>query len=94
MENSTLTLTRIELKNENSDQGELEAEGTVTALDAGSITIQTGDDGGSGTPITLAIPDGFTFPGGLAIGSVVDAKGTMVNDVATLAKIELQDSGD
>jgi hypothetical protein len=94
MENGTLTLTRIELKSENGDQGELEAEGTVTALDAGSITIQTGDDGGSGTPITFAIPDGFTLPEGLAVGSVVDAKGTMVNDVATLTEIELQDSGD
>jgi hypothetical protein len=94
MENSTLTLTRIELKNENGDQGELEAEGTVTAFDAGSITIQTGDAGGSGTPITLAIPDGFTLPEGLAVGSVVDAKGAMVNAVATLTEIELQNSGD
>jgi hypothetical protein len=94
MENGTLTLTRIELKNEDGDQGELEAEGTVTALDTGSITIQTGDDGDSGSPITFAIPDGFTLPDGLAVGSVVDAKGTMVNDVATLTKIELQDSGD
>jgi uncharacterized protein DUF5666 len=94
MENGTLTLTRIELKNEDGDQAELEAEGTVTALETGSITIQTGDDGDSGTPITFAIPDGFTLPDGLAVGSVVDAKGTMVNNVATLTEIELQDSGD
>jgi hypothetical protein len=94
MENSTLTLTKLELKTENGDQGDLEAEGTVTALDTGSINIQTGDESDSGTPITFAIPDGFTLPDGLAVGSVVDAKGTMVNDVATLTEIELQDSGD
>ena len=95
IENGTLTLTRIELKNENNDQAELEAEGTVTALDTGSITIQTGDDGDTGSPITFTIPDGFTLPAGLAVGSVVDAKGALVNNVATLTELELQDgSGD
>lgn len=94
MENSVLTLTRIELKDTNGDQAELEAEGTVTALDTGSITIQTSDgEGDTGSLIVFAIPDGFTLPTGLAIGSTVDAKGTMVSNVATLAEIELQDGG-
>jgi hypothetical protein len=65
----------------------------VTALDSGSITIQTGDGDGAGS-ITFTIPDGFALPDGLAVGSVVDAKGTMVNGAATLTELELQnDSG-
>ena len=94
MENSVLTLTRIELKDANGDQAELEAEGAVTAFDTGSITIQTSDgEGDTGSLIVFAIPDGFTLPTGLAIGSTVDAKGTMVSNVATLTEIELQDGG-
>ena len=94
MENSVLTLTRIELKDANGDQAELEAEGAVTAFDTGSITIQTSDgEGDTGSLIVFAIPDGFTLPAGLAIGSTVDAKGTMVSNVATLTEIELQDGG-
>jgi hypothetical protein len=95
MENNVLTLTRLELKSEDGDRAELEAEGIVTALDTGSITIQTGDgEGDGGSLITFAIPDGFTLPAGLAIGSAVDAKGTMVDGTASLTEIELQsDSG-
>lgn len=92
-----LTLTGIELRHENGDH-EVEAQGTVTALDttAGSITIQTsgGHDGGDGsTTFTFAIPDGFTLPDGLAVGSSVEARGGMVGDVLTLTRIELQDDG-
>ena len=91
MENGALTLTRIELKTETGDQAELEAEGTVTAIDASSITIQAGHgDGGNASLVTFAIPDGFTLPGGLAVGSNVDAKGVMASGVATLTEIELQ----
>lgn len=94
MANGVLTLTRLELKTEGGDQAELEAEGAVTALDSGSITIQTtGGDGGGGNQITFAIPAGFTLPNGLAVGSTVDAKGTMVSGVATLAEIEIQNEG-
>jgi hypothetical protein len=94
IENSVLTLTRIELKDTKPDQAELEAEGTVTQLDSNSITIQTSDgEGDTGSLITFAIPDGFTLPNGLAVGSTVDAKGTMVSNVATLTEIELQDGG-
>jgi hypothetical protein len=94
VENGSLTLTRLELKTDDGDQAELEAEGTVTALDTGSITIQTndGEDNG-GSLITFAIPDGFTLPSGLAVGSTVDAKGAMVSGVATLTEIEIQNDG-
>jgi hypothetical protein len=105
MVDGVLTLTRIELKTENGDEGEVEAEGTVTALDtvAGSITIQTtdsgdssSDDGGPGSPttFTFTIPSGFTLPDGLAVGSSVEARGEIISDVLTLTRIELQDSQD
>src|SRR3954469_6901584 len=97
MVEDVLTLTRIELKNEDGDQ-EMEAEGTVTALDARSITVQaneTGDDdgGGGGATFTFAIPDGFALPDGLAVGSSVEARGDMVAGVLTLTRIELEDVG-
>lgn len=95
MENGALTLTRLELKTEDGDQAELEAEGTVTALDTSSITIQASDgEGNSGSLITFAIPDGFTLPNGLAVRSTVDAKGTIVSGTATLTEIEIQNDGD
>jgi hypothetical protein len=94
MVNDVLTLTRIELQNEDGDQ-EIEAEGTVTALDAGSITIQAGgsDDGGGGNggTFTFAIPDGFVLPDQLALGTSVKARGELVDGVLTLTRIELED---
>jgi hypothetical protein len=99
MVDNVLTLTRIELRSEDGDQ-EVEAEGTVTALDtaAGSITIQTsgGDnsgEGSGGSTCTFAIPTGFTLPDGLAVGSSVEARGDVVSGVLTLTRIELQDDG-
>jgi hypothetical protein len=93
-----LTLTRIELKTEDGDQGEVEAEGTVTALDtvAGSITIQSsdgGDDngGGGGATFTFVIPTQFTLPDGLAVGSSVKARGDIVDGALTLTRLELED---
>jgi hypothetical protein len=101
MVDDVLTLTRIELNNE--DEQEVEAEGTVTALDtaAGSITIQangedgdnSSDDGGGGTSFTFAIPTGFTLPNGLAVGSSVEARGNVVGGVLTLTRITLEDEG-
>jgi hypothetical protein len=90
MVNGVLTLTRIELNHEDGGQAELEAEGVVTALDSGSITIQTAD---SGSPITFTISNGFELPDVLAVGSFVDAKGTTSNGVATLTEIELKGDG-
>jgi hypothetical protein len=94
MVNDVLTLTRIELQNEDGDQ-EIEAEGTVTTLDAGSITIQAGgsDDGGGGNggTFTFAIPDGFVLPDQLALGTSVKARGELVDGVLTLTRIELED---
>ena len=96
MTGSTLTLETIKLDGENPgddggtdvDQGQLKVEGFVTALDtnAGSITIQPGDNA---SPVTFAIPTGFTLPNGITVGSVVEARGEMVDDVLTLTRIEL-----
>jgi hypothetical protein len=93
MVDGVLTLTRIELRNEDGDQ-EVEAEGTVTALDtaAGSITIQSSDDG-SETSFTFAIPSGFALPDGLAVGGSVEARGDIVSGVLTLTRIKLEDDG-
>ncbi|HET8558864.1 MAG TPA: hypothetical protein VFL58_16275, partial [Gaiellaceae bacterium] len=97
---STLTLTAIKLDDDNAqgedggssvdDQGRVEAEGAVTLGDH-SITVQPGDNA---SPVTFAIPDGFTLPAGLADGSIVEARGELVNGVLTLTRIELQDQGD
>src|SRR5579871_4815398 len=83
--NTVLRLTRLELRNDGGDSGE-----TVTALDATSVTIQP-DEGG--TALTFAIPNGFTLPGGLQVGSLVSAKGDLVSSVLTVTKLELQDGG-
>jgi hypothetical protein len=105
MVDGVLTLTRIELNTDDGEQGEVEAEGTVTALDpaGGSITVQTGSDGsnsgaddgggGGGATFTFAIPTGFVLPDGLATGSSVEARGEMVGGVLTLTRIELEDGG-
>jgi hypothetical protein len=103
MAGSTLTLATIKLEDDNAqgedggssvdDQGRVEVEGSVTNIDTGTgaITIQPGDNA---TPVTFAIPDGFTLPAGLADGSVVEARGELVGSVLTLTKLELQDQGD
>jgi hypothetical protein len=66
----------------------------VTALDtaAGSITIQSSDDG-SETSFTFAIPSGFALPDGLAVGGSVEARGDIVSGVLTLTRIKLEDDG-
>ena len=99
---STLTLTTLKLDDESSqgnedggssvdDQGRVDAEGTVTTFDSHTITIQPGDNA---TPVAFAIPDGFTLPAGLADGSVVEARGELVDGVLNLTRLELQDQGD
>lgn len=87
--NAVLTLTRLDVQTNGGDSSEVETEGTVTALDSGSVTIQPAE---SGTPLTFAIPNGFTLPDGLQVGSVVDAKGEMVSSVLTLTQLKLQES--
>jgi hypothetical protein len=103
MVDGVLTLTRIELNMDDDEQAQVEAEGTVTALDTvgGSITIQTNDSGDSsgddegvgGGTFTFTIPTGFTLPDGLAVGSSAEARGAIVAGVLTLTQIKLEDDG-
>jgi hypothetical protein len=86
---SVLTLTRLRLKTDGSDSGDTETDGTVTGLDSGSITIQPA---GGGTPLTFAIPDGFSLPAGIQVGSIVSAKGDIVSSVLTLTRLRLHES--
>ena len=95
---STLTLVTIKLDDESSNDGNgssvdedggIEVEGTVTAFDSGSITIQPGDDGNA-TPVVLTIPTGFTLPA-LTVGEAVEAKGQLVDGVLTLSRLEVED---
>jgi hypothetical protein len=76
------------------EQGRVEAEGTVTALTDTSITVQPSDDDGEqgSSPVTFAIPAGFDLHG-VKKNDRVEAKGTMVNGVLTLSKLELKDEG-
>lgn len=86
---SVLTLRKLALKPADGDSGDSETEGAVTALDSASITIQAA---AGGTPLTFAIPDGFSLPAGVQVGSVVSAHGEVVSSVLTLTKIKLEDS--
>lgn len=93
---TTLSLVEIKLDGDNGDNGgssvdgdsKVEVEGSVTALDSSSLTIQPGDNA---SPVTFAIPSGFTLPDGLTTGSEVDARGAIVNGVLTLGRVELKD---
>ncbi len=96
---STLTLTAIKLDDDHEgdqggssvdDQGRVEAEGTVTTFDSHTVTVQPGDNA---TPVTFAVPDNFTLPADLADGSVVEARGELVDGILTLTRLELQDRG-
>lgn len=99
---STVTLATIKLDDENAqgdedggssvdEQGGMEVEGAVTAFGGGTITIQPGDNA---SPVTFAVPDGFTLPTDLANGVAVEARGELVNGVLTLTRLEIQDQGD
>ena len=101
---STLTLATIKLDGEHEgddggsdvdNQGRVRVEGSVTAFGGGSVTVQPGDNA---SPVTFTVPDGFTLPSTLAVGSVVEARGELVNGVLTLTRVELKnedgDSGD
>jgi len=100
--NATLTLVEIKLDGDGAENGDdggsnvggdakVHVDGSVTAVGGGTITIQPGDNA---SPVTFAVPDGFTLPAGLTTGSEVEACGAVVNTVLTLTRLEVQDSGD
>jgi Domain of unknown function (DUF5666) len=97
MQNGVLTLTKLKLEDQGEHKGgEVQAEGAVTALadDHTSLTVQPKDEeDGSGAPVTFVVPAGFDLSG-VQVGSDVEAKGTMQNEVLTLTELELKDQGD
>ena len=95
---TTYTLVTLQDENQaqdedNNERGEVEVEGTVTAVaaDSSSITIQPRRDGSA--PVTFAVPAGFNLHS-VRAGDRVEAKGFMKAGVLTLSKLELKDEGD
>ncbi|HKI91852.1 MAG TPA: DUF5666 domain-containing protein, partial [Gaiellaceae bacterium] len=90
----TITLARLEVQNAHEGNGanaDVKVEGTVSALDAGSLTI-TSAEGGS--PVRFTIPSGFDVSG-IAVGDTVDAKGVANADGSvTLAQLDAKGAGD
>lgn len=94
---TTLTLTALKVEDDHpdstqathgvevSDSGQAKVEGIVSAVDAGSITIQPGD---GAAPVVFAIPAGFDLPT-VAAGNEVEARGSAVAGVLTLSKLEV-----
>jgi RNase P/RNase MRP subunit p29 len=86
---NTFTLVSIQsAANEDEDQNEVEAKGTVTDSTSSHITIDAG-----GAMITFAAPAGTTLPV-IATGTFVEARGVTVNGVLTLTRLRIEDDGD
>lgn len=66
------------------DSGELEVEGTITALSSASITVQPGK---SGAPVTCAIPTGVSLTG-VAAGDRVGIKCALLGTTLSLTELE------
>ncbi len=68
--------------------GKVEAEGTVTAVGSGSLTIQ----GEHASAITFVVPAGFTLPA-VQAGTQVHAKGMLAaGGTITLVRLEVQNA--
>ncbi len=89
----TYTLTRWHAEDcshdhgdDDGDQGEVEVDGTLTALDATTATVTVG-----GQAIVFTIKEGLSLDG-FTVGDTVEAKGYVIADVLTLVRIEHEDS--
>jgi len=83
---NTFTLVSISA-DDNENQDEVEAKGTVTNSTPSQITIDAG-----GAMVTFAAPAGVTLPV-LAQGTFVEARGVTVNGVLTLTRLRVEDDG-
>lgn len=83
---NTFTLVSISAE-DNENQDEVEAKGTVTNSTPSQITIDAG-----GAMVTFAAPAGVTLPV-LAQGTFVEARGITVNGVLTLTRLRVEDDG-
>lgn len=66
------------------DDGALEVEGAVSALSAGSITVQPGENA---APVTCAIPSGVSLTG-FAVGDRVEMECTLAGGGFSLTKLK------
>jgi FtsP/CotA-like multicopper oxidase with cupredoxin domain len=83
---NTFTLVRIEsAANDDEDENEVEAKGTVTDSTASHITIDAG-----GALLTFAAPTGHTLPV-IATGTFVEARGATIDGVLTLTRLRVED---
>ena len=85
---NTFTLVSIgKADNQDEDENEVEAKGTVTNSTTSQITIDAG-----GATLTFASPNGQTLPV-IATGTFVEARGVTINGVLTLTRLRIEDDG-
>jgi hypothetical protein len=87
---NTFTLVSIGKadNNDDEDENEVEAKGTVTDSTTSQITIDAG-----GATLTFAAPNGQTLPV-IATGTFVEARGVTINGVLTLTRLKIEDDDD
>ncbi len=86
---NVLTLTSVAIQQPEGEQANTELTGTVSAMDATSLSV-TPSNGGA--PVTYAIPTGITLSGAIVVGGEVHVRGTLVNNVLTLTSAQVPDS--
>ena len=85
---NTFTLVSIgKADNQDEDENEVEAKGTVTNSTTSQITIDA-----DGATLTFASPNGQTLPV-IATGTFVEARGVTINGVLTLTRLRIEDDG-
>ena len=85
---NTFTLVSIQsVDDEDQNENEVEAKGTVTDSTTSQVTIDTGD-----ATLTFAAPAGVTLPV-IPAGTIVEARGVTINGVLTLTRLRTDDDG-
>jgi len=74
---------------DDNNDNEVEVSGTVTAMPAGMLTVQTRH----GASVTFTVPAGFDLTG-VSVGSRVEAKGVKQGTTVTLTRLKVEDQGD
>jgi uncharacterized protein DUF5666 len=85
---NTFTLVSIDDNNLGAVNDEVEVRGSVVSASATQLVVSSG-----GTTSTFTVPTGMTLPA-LAPGTIVEARGHMVNGVLTLDRVKVEDEND
>jgi len=72
-------------RDDNGQSSAAEIEGQVVAADAGTLTIQPGDNAAA---VVVSIPSGFTMPA-VAVGDFAHVRATLVSGVLTLVSLQV-----